>query len=289
MCAHLDSRLRRALQSVRVSATSLTLKNTRGTLNPLAGIWQFRELFRQLLLRNLKIRYQRSGLGFLWLLLNPALTIVLLVVVFGAIMRLPVASYWAFLVSGYFAWVFLFHTLGASAFVVPDHAEIARSVAVPADVFVLATVTARFLEFAVEMLLAIVLLAVFHHHGLPGSFALLPVLMLLLLSLTLGLAMPIAAVSVFFRDIEHGLPAMLMMLMWISPVFYPERFVPPRLATLYALNPVAMILTMFHRTLYEGEWPLPGQLAIATLAAGTVFFVGQTVFRRLRGMFAEVV
>ena len=50
------------------------------------------------MLRNLKVRYQRSGLGFVWLLLNPALTVALLVVVFGQIMRLPVPHYWAFLV-----------------------------------------------------------------------------------------------------------------------------------------------------------------------------------------------
>jgi lipopolysaccharide transport system permease protein len=255
----------------------------------LAGIWRFRELFRQLLLRNLKIRYQRSGLGFVWLLLNPALTVALLVVVFGAIMRLPVASYWAFLISGYFAWVFLFHTLSAAAFVIPDHAAIAKSLAVPADVFVLAAVAARFFEFAVEMLLVVVVLVIFHHHRVPGSFALAPVLMGLLLLLTLGLAMPVAALSVFFRDIEHGLPAVLMMLMWISPVFYPDKFVPPGLAKLYAVNPLAMILVMFHRALYEGAWPSSGQVAVATLTACTVYFVGQTIFRRLRGTFAEVV
>lgn len=217
MRPHRDGRPRDALPPVDVCATSLTLKNTRGTLNPLAGLWRFRELFRQLLLRNLKIRYQRSGLGFLWLLLNPALTVLLLVVVFGVIMRLPVASYWAFLISGYFAWVFLFHTLSAAAFVIPDHSAIAKSLPVPADVFVLAAVVARFFEFAVEMLLVVVVLVVFHHHRLPGSFALVPVLMGLLLLLTVGLAMPVAALSVFFRDIEHGLPAVLMMLMWISP------------------------------------------------------------------------
>src|SRR5690606_1188765 len=104
--------------------------------SPFGVAWQFRELFRQLVIRNLKVRYQRSGLGFLWLLVNPALTAAILVTVFGQIVRLDVPDYWAFLISGYFAWVFILHTLSTSVFVVPDHASMARSVAVPADVFV---------------------------------------------------------------------------------------------------------------------------------------------------------
>ena len=161
----------------------------------------------------------------LWLLLNPALTVALLVVVFGQIMRLPVPHYWAFLVSGYFGWVFLLHTLSVAAFVIPEHSAMAKSVAVPADVFVLAAVTARFLEFALEMGLVVVLLGTLHHHGVPSSFVLLPVLMGLLLVTTLGLALPVAAVSVFFRDLEHALPPALMMLMK-SPVV-PGQLVPP--------------------------------------------------------------
>lgn len=64
---------------------------------------------------------------------------------------------------------------------------------------------------------------------------------------------------------------------------------PPGLARVYAVNPVAMILLMFHRALYEGAWLSLGQVAVATLTTCMVCFVGQTIFRRLRGTFAEVV
>ena len=165
----------------------------------------------------------------------------------------------------------------------------AKSVAVPADVFVLAAVTARFLEFALEMGLVVVLLGTLHHHGVPSSFVLLPVLMGLLLVTTLGLALPVAAVSVFFRDLEHALPPALMMLMWISPVFYPASFVPPGLAAVYGVNPVAVLLTMFHQTLYDGQWPGAGQVALATGVAVLTYALGQSLFRHLRGLFPEIV
>ena len=257
--------------------------------NPFAAGWQFRELFRQLVIRNLKVRYQRSGLGFLWLLVNPVLAVVILVVVFGEIVRLDVPHYWAFLISGYFAWVFVLHTLSTSVFVIPEHATMAKSVAVPADVFVLAATTSRLIEFVVEIGLVAVLLAVFHHHALPPSFLLLPLLTVLLLLLTLGLALPAVALSVFFRDLQHALPAALMMLMYVSPVFYPSDLVPSRLSTIYFLNPVALVITLFHEALYAGRMPSLLHLLAATVVAIGVYLVGYDIFRRKRDLFPEIV
>lgn len=257
--------------------------------NPFAAAWQFRELFRQLVVRNLKVRYQRSGLGFFWLLCNPALTIGVLVFVFGYVVRLQVESYWAFLISGYFAWVFLLHTLSTSTLIVAEHASIARSVAVPADVFVLASVAARGIEFVVEILLVVVLLIAFHHHRVPLSFVLLPLPVAFLLLTTLGLSFPTAALSVFFRDIQHGLTPALTMLMYVSPVFYPAALVPAGLAALYHLNPVTMVLTLFHQVLYEGVVPSLSHLAAAAVMSVAFYLAGYEVFKRKRPLFAEVV
>lgn len=251
--------------------------------------WHFRELFRQLVMRNLKVRYQRSGLGFLWLLVNPALTACILVVVFGEIVRLDIPHYWAFLISGYFAWVFILHTLSTSVFLIPDHAPMAKSVAVPADVFVLAAVASRFIEFAVEISIVAVALAVFHHGGVPASFLLVPLLMALLLLLTLGLALPAVALSVFFRDLQHALPAVLMMLMYLSPVFYPADLVPAAFRHLYDLNPIASVLTLFHETLYSGRMPSLSRLVTAVLFSAAIFVAGYTIFRRERDLFPEIV
>jgi ABC-type polysaccharide/polyol phosphate export permease len=143
---------------------------------PLAEVWRFRELMRQLVVRNLKVRYQRSVLGFLWALLNPLATIAILVAVFGYVVRIGVPDYWAFLVSGYFAWVFVLHTLNASASVITDHAYMVKSVAVPAELLVLSGAVARLVEFIAEMALVLVVLALWHHGAVPASFALLPLL-----------------------------------------------------------------------------------------------------------------
>ncbi|MFN2400427.1 MAG: ABC transporter permease [Gemmatimonadaceae bacterium] len=255
----------------------------------LAELWQYRELLRRLMLRNLKVRYQRSVLGFAWTLLNPLLTILILVTVFATIIRIGVPNYWAFLVSGYFAWVFILHTVGASAYIIPDHAYMARGVPIPADVLVLSTVAARLVEFAAEMLIVVVVLAVFHHHALPPSFAFVPLLIVLNLALTTGLALPAAALSVFFRDVQHALPVALTLLAYVSPVFYPLDIVPEGLRRIYFLNPLAGLFSLYHVVLYEGRAPSGSQIASVASTAVMMCGIGYLVFRRYRSLFAEIV
>ena len=256
---------------------------------PLAELWRYRELMRRLTVRNLKVRYQRSALGFLWTLLNPLFTMAILVAVFGYVIRVPVPNYWAFLVSGYFAWVFVLHTLGTSAFIIPDHAYMARAVAFPSEILVFSSAAARLAEFCAELLLAVVVLVVFHHQGVPASFALLPLLVVLHLMITVGLAMPIAALSVFFHDVKHALPVALTMLAYIAPVFYPASAVPEAVRPYYMLNPLASLLTLYHQVLYEGRMPSAQLTGGLTVFAVVTFLAGYVAFRRHRALFAEIV
>lgn len=254
-----------------------------------AEVWSYRELLRRLAVRNLKVRYQRSVLGFAWALLNPLLTILILVAVFGSIIRIAVDGYWAFLVSGYFAWVFVMHTLGTSTYIIPEHASIVKGVPLPAEILVLSAAASRLVELVAELMLVIVVLCIFHHGGVPASLVLMPWLVLILLLMTLGLALPAAALAVYFRDVQHALPVALTMLAYVSPVFYPAALVPERLRTIYQLNPLAGVLTLFHRVLFEGRFPSAPHLLGATAAAVVIFLIGHALFRRHRALLAEIV
>jgi ABC-type polysaccharide/polyol phosphate export permease len=252
-------------------------------------VWAFRELLRRLVGRNLKIRYQRSALGFLWALLNPLAMIGIMVLVFGLILRMGVEHYWAFLASGYFAWVFTLHSLTTSTYAIKQHAAIARGVAVPADVLVLSEVAARYVEFLVEIVLVTIVLAALHHRGVPASFALLPVLVGIQLLLTVGLALPLAAIAVYFDDMQHALPVALMLLAYISLVFYPLALVPEPYRPFFIANPIAAMLALYHAALYEGRFPSPVHLGAVAAFAVLVFVAGNAVFRRQRALLAEIV
>jgi ABC-type polysaccharide/polyol phosphate export permease len=239
--------------------------------------------------RNLKLRYQRTILGMLWALLNPLLTTIVLVGVFQGILRIETPSYWAFLISGYFPWVFTLHTLGTAAGIVTGHANMSRSVRFPAEALVASGVSSRLVEFLIELGLVIVVLAVFHHHQPTLSLVALPFVIVLQVLLTTGIALPIAALGVFFEDVQYLLTVVLMLLTLISPVYYPLSYAPEGIRNMLALNPFAGILTLYHTILYEGKLPSL-DLFVSTAATATAIFVaGLAAFRWKRAYFAETV
>ncbi|HEX5438861.1 MAG TPA: ABC transporter permease [Gemmatimonadaceae bacterium] len=254
-----------------------------------AEMWRYREMLRSLVVRNLKVKYQRSLLGFLWTLLNPILTLAVLATVFSIVVRIPVPQYWAFLVSGYFCWNFVMQVIGAGPFLIAEHAPLRRSIAFPGEVLVLGAALARLVEFGAEMFIALVALIVFRHHGIPLSFVTLPVLVLLLLLLAVGLMMPVATLAVFYHDVQHALPIVLLILFYVSPVFYPARMVPAALRGIYLLNPIARLLTLFQTVLYDGRMPSAAAFANLFLIAIPVCLVGYAIFARYQAVFAEIV
>jgi ABC-type polysaccharide/polyol phosphate export permease len=253
------------------------------------SLWRSRGLLANLVLRNLRVKYQRSVLGFVWTLLNPLLTVGVLIAVFRYVVRLEVPHYWAFLLSGYFVWSFTLQTLTAATTVLPDHAHLARSLPLPTEVLITATALSRLVEFLAELILVLALLTAFHHEGVPAGYLWLPVLIALQLLLVLGLTLPIATASAFFHDVQHALPIALMMLFYISPVFYPARLVPEAMRPFYQLNPFAGLLTAYQSALYDGRSPALGPLAVTAVEALLISGVGYGVFRRYRALLPEIV
>ena len=257
--------------------------------NSLREVWRYRELLRGLVVRNLKVKYQRSMLGFIWTLLNPLLTIAVLTLVFTYFIKIKVEHYWAFVFSGYFVWNFMLQMLSSATYILAEHAPLRRSVAFPSEVLVLATAASRLVEFAVEMVIAVLLLIVVQHGRIPASFVLLPWLIVIQILLAIGLAMPIATLSVFYSDVQHAMPIVLLMLFYLSPVFYPATLVPAPLRPFYFLNPIAGLLTLFHDALYSGKWPSPILLAGVSLAAIGLCALGYAIFNQYKRLFAEIV
>lgn len=254
----------------------------------LAAAWRYRELLRSLVVRNLKVKYQRSALGFVWTLVNPLLTIAVLILVFTHVVKIRVPDYWAFLLSGYFVWNYTLQMLNTATYVLAEHAPLRRSVAFPSETLILASAASRFVEFAIELALALVALALVLHHGVPLAWVLLPVLIAMQILLVLGLVMPLATTSVFYADVQHALPVALMLLFYASPVFYPASMVPEAFRPLYFANPIAGLLTLYHTVLYEGRFPPPALLGGMAAASALIFLAGYAVFNRYKNVFAEL-
>jgi lipopolysaccharide transport system permease protein len=253
------------------------------------SIWRYRELLRNLVLRNLRVKYQRSVLGFFWTLLNPLLTVAVLIAVFTYVVRIAVQDYWAFLISGYFVWNFLQQAISAGTYTLAEHAHLGRSVAFPKEVLIFSAVISRLVEYLVELVLVVIALGLAQHHGLPASFSILPLLITLQLLLAVGLQLPIATLSVFYKDVENALPTALVTLFYISPVFYPAQMIPESFRSIYFLNPIAQLLTLYQEVLYYGKFPSAAFLGTAVITTLIVAVIGYAIFNSFKNLFAEIV
>jgi lipopolysaccharide transport system permease protein len=260
-----------------------------GRRGSLRDVWAQRELLFRMFERNLKVKYQRSALGFVWTLFNPLGTVIILIAVFSYIVRIDMPNYWAFLVSGYFVFNFVIQMLNTASTVLPEHAQLTKSAPFPSEILVFGATIARLFEFVIAMSIVLLVLVVFHHGGVPASFVLLPVLVVIQLLLVLGVVLPISIASVFFHDLEHALPVAVMMLFYISPVFYPISFVPEAVHGIYYLNPLSGLITLFHAVVYEGVFPSPVHLGVVAVVSVASCVIGYSIFNRYKGVCAELV
>lgn len=272
-----------------VNGRTVTRGHGVGWTRRLAEAWEFRHLLGHLVTRDLKVKYQRSSLGFLWTLLNPLITVAVLVVVFSTVIRIKMENYWAFLLSGYFVWNMLAQAISGASYILAEHARLTRSVALPKEVLVLSATFSRVAEFLLEIAIIMAILGIAYHHALPAAFAVLPYLLLVQVALTLGFAFPIATLSTLFSDVMHALPMMVTTLFYLSPVFYPASLVPEAYRALYLVNPVAGLLTMYHTVLYEGAFPSVSLMLSTGAGSFLLLGIGYAIFARYQDVCGELV
>lgn len=261
----------------------------RTTLGHLRELWAYRELVAGLVSRNLKVKYHDSILGFLWTLLNPLMTVLVLTIVFSRIVRLDVDQYWAFLLSGYFVWHFITQSISAATFLLVEHSEMSRSIAYPQEAPILAAAISRLIEFALEMVLILLTLLIFRHHGhVPIGFLAVPWLVVIVFVMVLAVMLPLATLSVYYRDVYHGLPLVLTMFFYITPVFYPAAFVTGPLRVVYFCNPLVFLINAFHEACYEGVFPSLWVLGGLTAGGLVALLLGYMFFNHFKASYAEI-
>jgi ABC-type polysaccharide/polyol phosphate export permease len=233
--------------------------------------------------RDLKVKYQRSLLGVIWTLINPLLVSVVLITVFSWVVRIPIEDYWAFLLSGYFAWNFIQQCIVAAGSVFQQHAALRKNIAFPTEILVFSAALSRLVEFLAELTIVTVLVCYIHHQAVPSALLLLPLAISIQVLIALGFMFPISVMSVLLQDLQHALPTFVLSLFYVSPVLYPLAFVPEIALPWYYLNPLVLPLELYHAILYQGAAPSLSALAASSVGALIFCFLGYLVFRRYKG------
>jgi lipopolysaccharide transport system permease protein len=264
----------------------------------IAALYRFRALIATLVLRELRARYRASFLGFLWSFLNPLLLMLVYVLVFAVYLRVPMENYAVFLFTGLLPWLWFSSSLGHAAGVIVGSGALVKRILFPAEILPLVSVLSNLVNLLLSLPLLLLFLLLFGIR--PGPMlAFLPLLLALQLLLTVGLALPLAALNVHLRDVEQILANGLVLLFFLSPILYPVSTVPVTLRLgeslvlplrpLYFLNPVAGLVQSYQNVIFFGREPHWIHLGMVALTALVAFWGGYWVFDRLRDSLAEEV
>src|SRR5579864_1689633 len=249
-----------------------------------SDIYKYHELIWALALKELRVRYKRSMLGFFWALLNPLFTMLILTAVFSKVMRVAVDHYSIFLISALLPWTFFSQAAWYSAESIVANGELLKKVQVAKVVFPVAAVISNLINFLLS-LIPLVLLVVVLRFPLHWTWIYLPVPLIGLFLFTLGFGLFVAAANVFFRDVAHILQIVLSAWFYLCPIIYSLDFLPPHWRIFFKLNPMLYVLNGFRLSIYYGQLPSAQSVAASVLCGVVALIVGYTFFRRAQDAF----
>jgi len=240
---------------------------------------RYRDLVRALVVRDLKVRYRRSTIGFLWTMLQPLMTMLVLTMVFSAIFRFNAPNYPVYALAGIMFWNFFNQSVITSMNSLRSNAQLLIKIPVPKAVFPVATVLAGVINLLFAMVPLFVILLVTGHPIRPAVLFL-PVAILLAALFTLGAGLLLAPMAVFFYDTIEMIGVLMTLLMYMTPVFYPMDIVPEKYLWVVRFNPIRSVLEVFRDPIYFGKIPPLTHLTVAVSVTAVALIVGVVAFRR---------
>ena len=242
-------------------------------------ILQRLDLIWCLVVRDLRVRYRRSTLGLIWSMLLPLLNMLVFAVVFSAVFGFHVENYTVYALTGILFWNFFHQNVIGSMNSLSRNASILKKLPVAKAVFPVATVLSGVVNLSLALVPLFVLLLV-TRHPLRPALLFLPVAILVAALFALGVGLLLSPLAIFFTDVVELVSVVLMLVMYLTPVFYPIEIVPEKFRWVVQLNPVRVVLDTFRDPIYRGTLPSPFHLSVALTIALVALGVGVVAFRR---------
>jgi ABC-type polysaccharide/polyol phosphate export permease len=247
-------------------------------------VYQYRELVWALTAKELKVRYKRSVLGFLWALLNPMLQCLVLTVVFSSLLRMQVPHYAIFLLSMLLPFTFFSQSVSYATESIVGNFDLLKKVNVPKTVFPLAAVCSNIINLLLS-LIPLALIVVAMGHPFHATWLLLPIPILALTIFTVGATFFFATANVFYRDVAHVIQVVLQIWLYVTPIMYTVQFFPEQYRWLFKLNPLIFVMNDFRLSIYYGMLPQASSIVASFVCAFASLFIGYGVFRRYQDRF----
>lgn len=253
----------------------------------LKELWEYREMVKSLVKRDLKSRYKGSVLGFFWMFLNPLLQLAVYTVVFSTIMRTGIEKFYLFLFVALVPWIFFSTCLSGGTTVIFSQQDMVKKIYFPREVLPLSFTISQFVNMLLSFIVIFVVVLCSGTPLVPAALAYLPAIMLIEFVLALGITYIVSACNVYFRDLEHILGIVSMAWMYLTPILYSVEMIPKQYLQLFYFNPMTFVIIAYRDILYYGKPPQMDTLANAAVMGILSIVIGHLVFGRLQRHFVE--
>ena len=254
--------------------------------NIFKNLYNYRELLKTSVKKEVRGKYKNSFLGIIWSFLNPLLQIAVYAIVFPLILRNNQENYVIFLCCGLIPWNFFATSINRSAFSFVENGNIIKKVYFPREIIPISVVTSETVNFLISSII-IVGFVVFGGLGISKYIIFYPIVLIAQYLIIMAISFIISSVCVYLRDLQHFIGVALQLLFYAAPVVYAPSSIPENFQWILNLNPMTYVINAYRDIFYNQTMidfkPLLIVIAIAIVGC----IIGYGVFYKLQKGFAE--
>ena len=247
--------------------------------------WKYKDLLKELVSRDIKLKYRRSFLGYVWSILNPLLIMIVMTIVFSTMFSRNIDNFPVYLFTGQLLFNFMNTSTHQAIFSITGNGALLKKTYVPKYIFTVSKITSGMVDF-VFSLGALVIVMIVTQAKFTVYALLFPLVVLQLYIFCIGLGLFLAQANVYFRDMQYIYNAVTTAWMYLTPIFYPIEALPNSVAWLVKhLNPMYFYVGQFRDLIYYGRMPGPMIMTAGCVTAIVTFIIGIWSFSKTEDNF----
>lgn len=250
------------------------------------GLYEYRELLKTSISKDVRGKYKNSILGIIWSFLNPLLQIAVYAVVFPLIMRSDLPNYTVFLCCGLIPWNFFSSAISRTSFTMVENGNIIKKVFFPREILPISVVTSEAINFIISTVIILAFVLGFGM-GITEFIIFYPLVLLVQYLLLIGISFIVSSVTVYFRDLQHFIGIALQLLFYATPIVYASNTIPENFQWILKFNPMTYVINGYRDIFYYQQMPDFASLAIVLVVSVALCVIGYMIFNKLQKRFAE--
>ena len=248
-------------------------------------LYNYRELLKTSISKEIRGKYKNSFLGILWSFLNPLLQIAVYALVFPLIMQTN-DNYVIFLVCGLIPWLFFSTAINKAAFTIIENGGIIKKVYFPREILPISVVTSECINFIISTVIILILILI-TGYGFSWNIIFYPIILLIQFVITLSFSFLLSAITVYVRDLAHFVGVALQLLFYATPICYASGRIPTDYQWIMKFNPMAYIIDGYRAIFYDKTIPNFSELNLIFIVGIILCIINYMIFNKLQKGFAE--